>query len=225
MEKVVEKNQAFIFDLDGVLVDTAVFHFLSWSRLAREFGFELKEEDEEELKGVSRMRALDIVLAKGGVEVEEERKVELAIRKNNWYVEHVKDMQPKDILPGVRPLLEFLVERGFPIGVASASKNAPRILEQTDLAKYFGTMVDGNRTQKAKPDPEVFLTAASDLGVAPENCVVFEDAVAGVQGAVAANMIAIGIGNPDILHEAHQVYPSIAAIEPESLLSLKSSVQ
>lgn len=215
MDKPLENIKGCIFDLDGVLVDTAVFHFLSWGRLAKELGFELSEEADEELKGVSRVRALEIVLSKGGIEVSEERKLELAALKNSWYVEYVKDMQPGDILPGVRELLEYLVGLNIPIAVASASKNAPTILAQTDLEKYFITIVDGNRTQKAKPNPEVFLTAAQDLGLNPEDCVVFEDAIAGIEGALAANMMAIGIGNPQILNSAHQVYPSIAAFDPQ----------
>ncbi len=225
MGKLLEHIEAYIFDLDGVLVDTAVFHFSAWSRLAKELGFELKAEDEEELKGVSRMHALDIVLGKGGLTFDEERKLELAARKNNWYVEQVRHMKPVDVLPGVRQLLEQMTAEGIAIAVASASKNAPAILEQTDLMKYFGAIVDGNRTQKAKPDPEVFLTAASDLGIAPEKCAVFEDAIAGVQGALAANMTAIGIGNQEVLHQAHLVFPSIAAIDPHSLPFPKTIVK
>ena len=206
--------EACIFDLDGVLVDTAVFHFLAWGRLAKELGFTLEAGDEEELKGVSRMAALNIILKKGGIEVSEDKKVELAATKNGWYVDYVKDMRPKDTLPGVREFLEYLAERNVPVAVASASKNAPTILDQTDLRKYFKTVVDGNRTHKAKPDPEVFLTAASELGVAPEKCVVFEDAIAGVQGALAGNFTAIGIGEPEILHQAHLVFAGISHIDP-----------
>ncbi len=207
--------EALIFDLDGVLVDTAVFHFMSWGRLAKELGFSLKDEDNEELKGVSRMKALDIVLKKGNVEADEERRIELATRKNDWYREYIREMKPEDVLPGVREYLESMVARNVPLAVASASKNAPTILEQCDLRKYFKSMVDGNRTTKAKPDPEVFLLAASELGVAPENCAVFEDAIAGVEGALAGGMTAIGIGEPENLHHAHLVIPSIAAVDPQ----------
>lgn len=215
MDEPLENIKGCIFDLDGVLVDTAVFHFQSWTRLAKELGFVLQDKTDEELKGVSRMRALEIVLSKGKIEASEERKLELATLKNSWYVEFIKDMKAGDILPGVRELLEHLVGLGIPLAVASASKNAPTILAQTDLEKYFVTIVDGNRTQKAKPNPEVFLTAASGLGLAPEHCVVFEDAIAGIEGALAANMMAIGIGDSQILNAAHLVYPSIAAFDPQ----------
>jgi len=210
-----EHIKACIFDLDGVLVDTAVFHFQSWQRLAGELGFEISEEDNEELKGVSRMRCLDIVLAKGGIEVDEAEKVALATQKNDWYLENIKEMHAEDVLPGVRKFLEYLVERKVPIGVASASKNARTILKQTDLERYFDTIVDGTRTVKAKPDPEVFLTCARELNTAPEQCAVFEDAVAGVEGALAGKMTAIGIGHPSILKDAHLVFPGIFAIEPK----------
>ncbi|MCL4105607.1 UNVERIFIED_CONTAM: hypothetical protein GTU68_057482 [Idotea baltica] len=183
--------------------------------MAKELGFEITLEDNEELKGVSRMRCLDIILAKGGIELDEERKLELATEKNEWYLELVSEMNADDVLPGVRRFLEYLVGRNVPIGVASASRNARTILKQTDLERYFNTIVDGTRTVKAKPDPEVFLTCAQELNTPPEQCAVFEDAVAGVQGALAGKMMAIGIGHPAILKEADLVFPGIFAVEPK----------
>lgn len=210
-----EHITACIFDLDGVLVDTAVFHFQAWSRMAKELGFEITLEDNEELKGVSRMRCLDIILAKGGIELSEERKLELAAQKNDWYLDLISGMNSEDVLPGVRKFLENLVAHNVPVGVASASRNARTILKKTDLERYFDTIVDGTRTVKAKPDPEVFLTCARELNTPPGQCAVFEDALAGIEGALAGKMAAIGIGDPAILKDADLVFPGIFAIEPK----------
>lgn len=208
---------AAIFDLDGVLVDTAAFHFLAWGRLARELGFEIGEEENERTKGVSRMAALDILLEIGGVEADEKQKLAWATRKNEWYVESISGMTAEDLLPGVRDILLELKRMGIKVALASASKNAPRILQHTGLDEIFESVVDGNRTVNAKPDPEVFLTAASDLGVNPANCVVFEDAMAGVEGALAGGMLAVGIGSAEILNKAHIVVPSIADFDLQTL--------
>ncbi len=208
---------AAIFDLDGVLVDTAVFHFQAWGRLARELGFEIGEAENERTKGVSRMAALDILLEIGGVEADEPQKKAWAAQKNEWYVELISGMKEDDLLPGVRDFLMQLKQMGIKIALASASKNAPRILQYTGLEGVFESVVDGNRTVNAKPDPEVFLTAASDLEVDPSHCVVFEDAVAGVQGALAGGMVAVGIGSPENLDMAHLVVPSIADFDLQSL--------
>jgi beta-phosphoglucomutase len=208
---------AAIFDLDGVLVDTAVFHFQAWSRLANELGFEIGQEENERMKGVSRMAALDILLEIGGIDADEQQKAGWAARKNGWYVELISQMKEEDLLPGVRRLLNLLRAKGIRIALASASKNAPAILRFTGLEGAFESVVDGNRTHRAKPDPEVFLTAAADLGVDPAHCVVFEDAAAGVQGALAGGMLAIGVGSPENLGEAHLVIPSIADFDPGSL--------
>ncbi|MEM0999366.1 MAG: beta-phosphoglucomutase [Bacteroidota bacterium] len=209
--------QACIFDLDGVLVDTAVFHFQAWGRLAAELGFSFDESQNERLKGVSRMRALDLLLEIGGIKADDAQKLAWATRKNAWYVELISGMESEDVLPGVRDLLDYLQGKGYKLALASASKNAPRILEVTGLNRMFAAIVDGNRTVRAKPDPEVFLTAASDLEVAPAHCVVFEDAVAGVAGAIAGGMVAVGIGSPRNLSAAHFVVPSIAEFDPAVL--------
>ena len=203
---------AYIFDLDGVIVDTAVYHYQAWNRLANELGFSLSHEDNEELKGVSRMDSLEIILAKGGVSLSQERKVELAARKNEWYVEAISGMGRDDLLPGVRPFVNMLRALGFKTAVASASKNARAVLRSTELFDAFDAIVDGTNVTRAKPDPEIFLKAAAGCGVAPENCVVFEDARSGIEGALAAGMTAIGIGSPEVLSAAHKVFPSIEAI-------------
>jgi beta-phosphoglucomutase len=217
MNKINTAIHAAIFDLDGVLVDTAIFHFQAWGRLVRELGFEIGEKENERTKGVSRMAALDILLEIGGIEANDLQKQEWAAKKNAWYMKLISGMTEDDLLPGVREFLLQLKQMGIRIALASASKNAPRILQYTSLEKVFESVVDGNRTVNAKPDPEVFLTAASDLGIDPGHCVVFEDAVAGVQGALAGGMITVGIGSAENLGMAHMVVPSIADFDIASL--------
>lgn len=197
--------KACIFDLDGVLTDTALFHFQAWQRLASQLGIQFTEEQNELLKGVSRRRSLDIILESGGVHKSEEEKVALADKKNKWFVEDVKKMTSADILPGVKQFLDQLKEQDVKIGLASSSKNAPTIIEKLGIAHYFEAKMDGNSVNKAKPDPEIFLKCAEELGVEPKNCVVFEDAVAGVEAAIRGGMFCIGIGQEEILGKANYV--------------------
>jgi len=192
----------FIFDLDGVIVDTAKYHYLAWKKLANELGFEFTQEQNELFKGVSRKRCLEILLAIGKIEATQEQFDTWMIEKNLDYLEFIKNMDESEILPDVPKVLEFLKERNIPIALGSASKNAQPILEKVGLLPYFDTIVDGNNVTKAKPDPEVFLLAAKQLGVDANNCVVFEDAVAGIQAANAAQMTSIGIGDKNVLKEA-----------------------
>lgn len=199
--------KACIFDLDGVLTDTALFHFKAWQRLASQLGIKFSEEDNEQLKGVSRKRSLDIILASGGVEKTEEEKDELATLKNEWFVEDVKNMGPTDALPGVREFLDQLQASNIKIGLASSSKNAPAIIRKLKIEHYFEAKMDGNNVTKAKPDPEIFLKCAKELGIEPKDCVVFEDAVAGVEAALKGEMYCVGIGQKEILTEAHYVMP------------------
>ncbi len=203
------KYDACLFDLDGVLVDTAKYHFLAWKRLADELNIPFDEEDNERLKGVSRMASLEIILSLGDVSLTEKEKVELATKKNEWYRAYILKMDPSEILPGALELLEDLRERGIKLALGSASKNAPTILEVTGLAPYFDAVVDGNSVSKAKPDPEVFLIGARSLGVEPVRCVVFEDAIAGIEAAKNAGMLAIGVGDPETLTEADHVVPNL----------------
>lgn len=212
--------KAAIFDLDGVIVDTAKFHFLAWRRLARELGFEFTEKDNERQKGVSRMESLEILLEVGGLlDMPIEKKEELATKKNEWYKEYLYEMTPAEILPGVKDFIKYLRLRGIRIALASASKNAPIILEKLNIADFFDAIVDGNSVSKAKPDPEVFLKAAEKLGIHPSECFVFEDAEAGVAGAKRAGMRVIGIGKREILKEAEIVVNGFPEIEPVVLLS------
>ncbi|WP_412465015.1 beta-phosphoglucomutase [Flavobacterium mekongense] len=195
-------KKAFIFDLDGVIVDTAKYHFLAWQKLAQELGIEFTPEHNEELKGVSRVRSLDIILALGHIEASQEDKNKWLIQKNEDYLSYLVDMDESEILPGVLHVLEFIKEKKQLIALGSASKNARPILEKTGILHFFDAIVDGNDVSNAKPDPEVFLKAAQLLNVSNENAIVFEDSVAGIQAANIANMISVGIGDTAILHEA-----------------------
>ncbi|MBL7973151.1 MAG: beta-phosphoglucomutase, partial [Prolixibacteraceae bacterium] len=187
--------------------DTAKYHFIAWKALAEELGFEFTLEDNERLKGVSRMRSLEILLEIGGLQFPEQEKMAMAERKNALYVSYIEKMTPDETLPGVREFLQELRASGIKIALGSASKNAPMILERIRLSGMFDAVVDGNSITEAKPDPEVFLKGAGLLGVRPENCVVFEDAVAGVEAARNANMFIVGIGEPEILGMADLVIP------------------
>ncbi len=195
-------KKGFIFDLDGVIVDTAKYHYLAWKKLANELGFEFTEEQNEMFKGVSRKRCLEILLDIGGIEATQEEFDTWMVEKNIDYLQYIEKMDESEILPDVKKVLNFLIAQEIPIALGSASKNAQPILEKVGLLSYFDTIVDGNNVTKAKPDPEVFLNAAEQLGVNPENCVVFEDAVAGIEAANRAKMISIGIGDENILSEA-----------------------
>ncbi|MHB0753998.1 beta-phosphoglucomutase [Polaribacter sp. M15] len=195
-------KKGFIFDLDGVIVDTAKYHYLAWKKLANQLGFEFTEEQNELFKGVSRKRCLEILLEIGKREATQEEFDKWMIDKNVDYLEFIRNMDASEILPDVPKILEYLKENNIPIALGSASKNAKPILEKVGLLPYFDAIVDGNHVTKAKPNPEVFLLAAQQLGVNANDCVVFEDAVAGIQAANAAKMISIGIGDKNVLSEA-----------------------
>lgn len=195
--------KAFIFDLDGVIVDTAKYHYLAWKNLANELGFDFTEEQNEQLKGVSRVRSLEILLTIGKVELSEEKKEELLLEKNNEYLEYVNKMNTEEILPGIVELLDFLEYQKIQFALGSASKNAPLILKKVGLYHKFSAIVDGNDVSKAKPDPEVFLIAAKKLNADPQDCIVIEDALAGIQAANIAGMTSVAIGDKKLLHEAN----------------------
>jgi beta-phosphoglucomutase len=197
--------EACIFDLDGVIVDTAVYHYKAWKRLANQLGFDFTEEQNEHLKGVSRIRSLELILGWGGVTKTDAEKEELATRKNTWYVEMINQMKPDEILPGAKEFLEACKNAGIKTALGSASKNSMTILEKVNIVGLFDVVVDGNKVTKAKPDPEVFLTGARELGVEPGHCVVFEDAIAGVEAALRGGMKAVGVGSVKVLGEADLV--------------------
>ncbi|KKO52317.1 beta-phosphoglucomutase [Paenibacillus sp. DMB20] len=213
--------KACLFDLDGVLVDTAKYHFIAWKRLAEELGFAFTVEDNERLKGVSRMASLDILLELGGLEMSEDAKLQLAEKKNAWYVEYITRMDSSEILPGVLKLLEELKNEGIRVALGSASKNAMTILDNTGLTPYFDAIIDGTKTASAKPDPEVFLLGARELGAVPAECVVFEDAEAGIEAANRAGMRCVGIGSPEQLGRANLVVPSLADFSVDRLKELE----
>ncbi len=195
-------KKAFIFDLDGVIVDTARYHFLAWQKIAADLGIEFTPEHNEELKGVSRIRSLDIILKLGNIQASEENKNKWLKQKNEDYLAYIEHMDESEILPGVLNILEFIKEKNQLIGLGSASKNARPILEKVKILHLFDAIVDGNDVTNAKPDPEVFVRAAKLLNATNENAMVFEDSVAGIQAANSANMTSIGIGDEKILREA-----------------------
>ena len=195
-------KKAFIFDLDGVIVDTAKYHFLAWQKIASDLGIEFTPEHNEELKGVSRIRSLDIILKLGNIQASEENKNKWLKQKNEDYLAYIEHMDESEILPGVLNILEFIKEKKQLIGLGSASKNARPILEKVKILHMFDAIVDGNDVTNAKPDPEVFVRGAKLLNVSNENSMVFEDAVAGIQAANIANMTSVGIGDKRILNEA-----------------------
>jgi beta-phosphoglucomutase len=213
--------KACIFDLDGVLVDTARYHYLAWKRLALdEFGFLLSVEDNERLKGVSRMQSLDIILSLAGRTLSDLDKERVATKKNGWFTEAIHKMDPNEIFPGVKSLLQRLRGDKMKIALASSSKNAKTIINILGIENSFDVVVDGNMIVNTKPDPEIFLMAARKLNVSPEACLVFEDAEAGVEAAQRAGMKCIGIGSPDQLSKANLVIDAVSQFDFTQLKSI-----
>lgn len=213
-------QKAFIFDLDGVIVDTARYHYLAWQKIANRLGIEFTHEHNELLKGVSRVRSLDIILGLGNVEAPQADKDKWLIEKNEDYLQSISHMQADEILDGVMPVLEYLKQNNQKVALGSASKNARPILEKVGILHYFDAIVDGNDVTNAKPDPEVFIKAAQLLGIPSEGAIVFEDSVAGVQAANIARMVSIGIGDKAVLHEAQYNFNDFTEIETEFLATL-----
>jgi beta-phosphoglucomutase len=211
-------KKGFIFDLDGVIVDTAKYHYLAWKKLAEELGFDFTKEQNEMFKGVSRKRCLEILLDIGNIKTTQDQFDKWMVEKNIDYLNYIENMDESEILPDVNKILDFLRDHNQHIALGSASKNARPILDKVGLLSYFDAIVDGNNVSRAKPDPEVFLIAAKELKVNPENCLVFEDAVAGIKAANNANMTSIGIGNKKVLHEAKHVFNDFTEIENEFLM-------
>lgn len=212
--------KACIFDLDGVIVDTARYHYKAWKRLCNELGFDLTEEENEALKGISRVESLEILLQKGGVVLSDDEKQRYMDMKNEWYLEFVDNMAGEEVLPGVVPFLFDVKESGRKIVLGSASKNAVKILTRVGLVDFFDEIIDGTKVTKGKPDPETFLLGAQATGVKPNECVVFEDAAAGIEAALAGKMYAIGVGDPEILSKAHMVIPGFQKAKIDILKEL-----
>ena len=211
---------ACIFDLDGVIVDTATYHYKAWKRLANSLGFDFTHEQNEQLKGISRMDSLDLVLGWGNIQKSDSEKLQLAQQKNAWYLEFIGQMKADEILPGVRQFIEELKAAGIRIALGSASKNSAEILERTGISDFFDVIVDGNSVTRSKPDPEVFSRGAELLGLAPESCVVIEDATAGIEAAHRAGMKVIGIGDAQVLKNADLVLPDTQKLSIQELKNL-----
>lgn len=209
--------RACLFDLDGVIVDTAKYHFKAWKRLANELGIDFTEEENEKLKGVSRMESLQLILSWGGLEKSETEMQTLATLKNSWYVEMISGMTEEEILPGAKAFLKELRAANIKIALGSASKNSETILRKINLYNSFDAIIDGNKVSKSKPDPEVFLMGAEALGEKPEHCIVFEDAVAGVQAAINGGMRVIGIGESNTLFQADYVVKGLDQLNLKNL--------
>jgi beta-phosphoglucomutase len=213
-------RKGFIFDLDGVIVDTAKYHFLAWKNLANSLGIDFTKEQNEQLKGVSRINSLEKILNWGNKTVSADEFQKLLVQKNEEYLEYITKMDESEILPDTEKILDFLIQNNQGIALGSASKNAVPILEKINLLSKFECIVDGNSVIKGKPNPEVFLKAADGLQVPPTECIVFEDSIAGIQAANAADMISIGIGEQTVLHEADYVFKDFTELSVEFLKSL-----
>ena len=215
-------KKAFIFDLDGVIVDTAKFHFIAWQRLAASLDINFTEVENEQLKGVSRVNSLKKILEWGNKEISPEVFQSKMDQKNEEYLELISTLSTSDIMPGVHDFLLRLQQRQQPIALGSASRSARSILEKLGIKDLFDVIVDGTNVTKAKPDPEVFLNACDQLGYDPQESVVFEDSVAGVQAANTAGMISIGLGDPSILNEADEVFTHFTDMPQDYINTLLS---
>ncbi len=212
--------KACIFDLDGVIVDSATYHFLAWQRLAKELNIPFTIEDNERLKGVSRMDSLNIILELGKLSLDDKAKEALAAKKNVWFVEYINTMKPEEIYPGVKDLLIRIKNAGLMTALASSSKNAKTVIKLIEIEKLFDAIVDGTMIVNSKPDPEIFLMAASLLKIPPAECVVFEDAEAGVEAGIRGGMKTVGIGSPKQLGKANLVIPRTGDFNLEQLKTL-----
>lgn len=210
--------KGFLFDLDGVIVDTAVFHFQAWRRLAQKLGGDFTEEQNEQLKGVSRVDSLKKIIEWTGATVSDEEFQILMVEKNEWYLELVQGLGPQDALPGALNFLQTAYDQGVKIALGSASKNAPMILEKLGITPLFTAIIDGNNVVNGKPHPEVFLKGAEALGLEPSECVVFEDSIAGVQAAKTGGMSSVGIGDAETL-QADIHFTALGDTTPEALVA------
>lgn len=213
-------HKGLLFDLDGVIVDTAKYHFIAWKEIAKELGIPFTEKDNERLKGVSRNRSFEIILEIGKQYMPEEEQELYCTRKNDIYLSYIMAMKQDEILPGVESFLKDVKQKGYRIALGSASKNSALILERLQLTDLFDALIDGTKVSKAKPDPEVFLEGAKALGLQPEECIVFEDAVAGIEAAHAGGMQAVGIGSKELLPDADMNIPGLECITIEQIEKL-----
>ncbi|HEV8513220.1 MAG TPA: beta-phosphoglucomutase [Cyclobacteriaceae bacterium] len=212
--------KAVIFDLDGVIVDTAHYHFIAWKRLAKELGIHFTEQENEQLKGVSRMRSLEIILELGNLRLSQEEMDRLATKKNQWFVDYINAMKPEEIFPGVKEMIENIRAAGLKVALASSSKNADTVLTLLKIKNLFDVIVDGTMITHTKPDPEIFLLAAKKLNLPPEECLVYEDAEAGVEAAIAAGMKCIGVGSVQQLSKANVVVAKTPDFDIQKIKSI-----
>lgn len=213
-------RKGFIFDLDGVIVDTAKYHYLAWKKLSESIGIFFDEFQNEQLKGVSRINSLEKILGWGNKELSQDKFMELLARKNNDYLDYISNMTRSEILPDVMRIISFLKDTDQSIALGSSSRNARIILKKLKLINDFDAVVDGNNVSEAKPNPEVFLLAADELNVTPQDCVVFEDSVAGVKAANEAGMMSIGIGDEKVLKDADYVFTDFTKISNRFMTEL-----
>jgi len=213
-------KKGFIFDLDGVIVDTAKYHFLAWKKLANTIGIDFSETQNEKLKGVSRIKSLEKILQWGNIRINNNEFEKLMAKKNEDYLGYIDAMDENEILSDIPKVLHFLQKEKQGIALGSASKNARMILEKVTLLKKFDYIVDGNDVIKGKPNPEVFLKASKLLQINPENCIVFEDSVAGIQAANSVKMMSIGIGDKKTLYEADYVFKDFTEISTDFMKDL-----
>lgn len=212
------KIEAVLFDLDGVLVDTAKYHYRAWQTIAKEFDLDLTLDHNEYLKGVSRIDSLKLILQWAEKEMKESQMQPYLVNKNTRYLTLTEGLTPENLLPGALNWLQYLKNKNIKIGLGSASKNAKIILEKLDIHSFFQTLVDGNHVKKGKPDPEVFLIGSKNLKVQPHNCLVVEDSIAGIQAAQAAKMNTLALGEPKQFTMADSCHWGLDKIEPLQLL-------
>lgn len=198
--------KGFIFDLDGVLVSTEHNHFLAWQKTANSLGIDFSEEENENLKGVSRVDSLKYIMNLGNTVLSDDEFNNHLDSKNQFYLDSIQNLTKQDCLKGVIETLSQAKSKGIKLAVGSSSKNAKRILKLIEIEDYFDIVIDGTMVENLKPSPEVFLKAASILGLDPSDCLVFEDAASGIQAAKAGGFRAIGIGNENVKHLADRYY-------------------
>ena len=215
------KNKVVIFDLDGVIVKTSKYHYLAWKKIANHLNISFTEKENEFLKGVSRVESLEFILKLGNKKIDEKEKLILLEQKNNYYLEYISKMGKNELLPGIQKLLSDLHQSKIPFALGSSSKNARYLLQILNIKDLFSAIIDGNDVHKAKPDPEVFLKAAKKMNVKPENCIVIEDSLAGIQAANKAGMYSIGIGKKEILKEAKLVLNNTQNLDIQIINKIK----
>lgn len=217
-----KKLKGLLFDLDGVITESSEYHFIAWKNLAKQIGVDIDRSFNEKLKGVSREESLTRILRHGGIETKfsDEEKKQLATQKNEEYVKLIDQLTPEEILPGISELLENAKAAGIKLGIASASKNAPLILERLGITKMFDTIVDPATLSAGKPDPEIFIKGAEQLGLKTDDCIGIEDAESGVQAINSANMFSIGVGSEEVLSHADYVVSSTAELDFDHIREL-----